>query len=76
MMCMICKRGQVKPGKVHAEIKAGNDHLLVPVEAELCVERGEAYYSAETMRYLEQVREDFLRKTITPHAVGQVFELT
>jgi YgiT-type zinc finger domain-containing protein len=76
MRCVICKRGEVKPGKVQAEIKVANDHLLVPVEAEVCAECGEPYYSTEAMRYLEQIREDFLRKTITPPAVGHVYQLT
>lgn len=76
MTCVICKRGQVKPGKVEAEVKVGNDHLLVTVDAEVCTECGEAYYSTETMHYLEQVRADFVRKAITPPAVGRVYQLT
>ena len=76
MKCVICKRGQTKPGKVEAEVKVGNDHLLVTVEAEICAECGEAYYSADAMRYLEQVRNDFVHKAIKPPAVGTVYQLT
>ncbi len=76
MKCVICKRGEVKPGKVEAEIKVGKDHLLVPVEAEVCAECGEAYYSQETMRYLERVRDDFIRKAIAPPSVGQVYQIS
>jgi len=76
MTCTICKRGNVSPQKVEAEIKIGTDHLLVTVDAEACSECGEAYYSSEAMRHLEQVREDFVNKAITPPAVGRVYQLT
>jgi len=76
MTCVICKRGEVKPKKVEAEIKIGTDHLLVAVDAEACTECGEAYYSPDAMRRLEQVRHDFVRKAITPPAVGRVYQLT
>lgn len=76
MQCVICKRGVVKSGKVQAELRVGTDHLLVPVEAEVCDECGEAYYSTETMRYLEQVRENFIRKAIAPPSVGQVYQIS
>jgi YgiT-type zinc finger domain-containing protein len=76
MYCVICRRGTVKRGQVHAEIKVGSDHLVVPVEAEVCQECGEAYYSTETMRYLEEVRENFVRKIITPPSVGHVYQVS
>ena len=34
MTCVICKHGEVRAKKVEAEIKIGNDHLLVVVDAE------------------------------------------
>lgn len=76
MTCVICKRGEVRAKKVEAEIKIGNDHLLVTVDAEACTQCGEAYYSADNMRRLDQVRDDFVRKTITPLAVGRVCQFT
>ena len=76
MKCTICKRGEVKQGKVQAEIKVGSDHLLVPVEAEVCTECGEAYYSTETMHYLERVREGFVRKSIAPLSIGRVYQVS
>lgn len=76
MRCVICKRGMVTPGKVQAEIKVGTDHLLVPVEADVCKECGEAYYSTETMRYLDQVRDNFVHKVITPLSVGHVYQIS
>jgi YgiT-type zinc finger domain-containing protein len=75
MQCVICKSGTVKPGKVQAELKVDGDHLLVPVVAEVCMECGEAYYSKETMRYLERVREDFIHKNIAPPSIGRVYQV-
>ena len=57
MKCVICKSGEVVQAPVQAEIKVGYDHLMVTVQAEACAECGEAYYSAETMRHLERLRE-------------------
>lgn len=75
MQCVICKRGHVAPGKTQAELKVGSDHLLVPVDAEICDECGEAYYSTDAMRYLERVREDFVQKAITPPSIGRVYQV-
>jgi len=76
MICVICKRGEVRPATVQAEIKAGLDRLIVSVEGEACVECGETYYSAEAMQYLERVREDFIRKTLAPASVGTVYQVS
>jgi hypothetical protein len=61
---------------VQAEVKVGTDRLLVPVQAEACERCGEAYFSAEAMRYLERRREDFARRTIAPPSVGKVYQVT
>jgi YgiT-type zinc finger domain-containing protein len=76
MKCVICKSGEVLEGPVQAEIKVGNDHLMVTVRAESCAECGEAYYSAETLRYLERLRDEFTRKKIVPPSVGKVYEIS
>jgi YgiT-type zinc finger domain-containing protein len=76
MKCVICKTGDVRPAEVQAEMKVGSDRLLIPVEGEMCQECGEAYYSADVLRYLERVREDFSRKVISPPSVGVVYQLS
>ncbi len=76
MKCVICKTGDVQQGKTQAEIKIGCDRLMVPVEAEVCPQCGEAYYSAEALRGLERIREDFARKAITAPSVGKVYQMT
>ncbi len=75
-MCVICKTGDVQPARVQAEIKIGCDRILVSVEAEACQQCGEPYYSAEALRSLERVREDFARKAITPASVGKVYQVS
>jgi YgiT-type zinc finger domain-containing protein len=75
MQCVICKRGEVKPAKTQVEVKVGSDHLLVSVDAEVCAECGEAYYSTETMRHLEKVKDNFARKLIAPPLIGHVYQI-
>ena len=76
MQCVICKTGDVQPATVEAELKIGKDRLLVPVQAEVCAECGEAYYSTETIQHLEQVRESFERRMITPPSIGFVYQIS
>ena len=76
MRCVICKTGEVQPATVEAEIKVERDRLLVRVEAELCMECGEAYYPVEVLRHLERVREDFVRKAIDPASIGHVYQVS
>ena len=75
MQCVICKRGKVEPATVEAEVKVDRDRLLVQVQAERCMECGEAYYSTETLRYLERVREHFACRVITPPLIGNVYQV-
>jgi YgiT-type zinc finger domain-containing protein len=77
MKCVICKTGDVHTSAEHrAEVKVGADRLLVMVEAEVCDECGEVYYSAEALRQLEKVREDFSRRAITPPSIGKVYQVS
>ena len=76
MKCVICKTGEVRKTAVQPEIKVGYDHLLVTIQAEACPECGEPYYTSDTMRYLERVRDEFRRKEIAPRLVGKVYEIS
>ena len=75
MKCVICKTGEVTKSPVQVEVKVGCDHLLTTVDAERCVECGEAYYSAETLRQLDRLRDEFARKEIAPRSVGTVYQI-
>ena len=63
-------------GKARGEGKGSSDRLLVRVEADVCPECGEAYYTAETLRSLERIRSDFEQKAITPPSVGKVYQVS
>jgi YgiT-type zinc finger domain-containing protein len=77
MKCVICKTGEVRTAAGHrAEVKVGPDRLLVMVEAEVCDECGEVYYSAEALRQLEKVREDFSQRAIAPPSIGMVYQVS
>ena len=76
MKCVICKTGEIRPATVQAEIKIGCDRLLVPVEAEACPQCGESYYAAESLQYLERIRENFERRVITPASIGKVYQVS
>jgi YgiT-type zinc finger domain-containing protein len=76
MTCVICKKGEPQLATLETELKIGKDRLLVPVRAEVCTECGEAYYSTETMRYLEHVRDSFEQRTITPSSIGSVYQIS
>ena len=77
MKCVICKTGEVHTSAEHrAEVKVGADRLLVLVEAEVCDECGEVYYSADALRQLEKVREDFSRQAIATPSIGKVYQVS
>ena len=76
MKCVICKTGDVGPTMVEAEVKAGPDRLLVRVAAEVCAQCGEPNYSAEALRHLEGVRQDFARNAIRPPSIGHVYHVS
>lgn len=76
MKCVICKSSSIERGEIEAEIKLGLDRLLVSLWAERCSECGEAYYSADDLRKLERLREDFARNAIRPDSVGRVYKLS
>ena len=76
MHCVICKRGTVKSGTVQGVLRVETDLLMVPVEAAVCDECGETYYSTEAMRHLEEMRENLLRKLIARPSVGHVYQIS
>ena len=77
MKCVICKAGDVRAAGEHrAEVKVGADRLLVRVDAEICDECGETYYSADVLRQLEKVRADFSRRAIAPRSIGRVYQVS
>ncbi len=76
MKCVICRRGTVEAATVEAEVKVGDDRILVRLEAERCQQCGEAYYSGADLRRLEAVRKRFGRKGDVAESVGRVYRLS
>jgi YgiT-type zinc finger domain-containing protein len=55
MQCVICKTGNTKKDKtIYSIVKNGKVIVVKDVEAEICNNCGEAYFSAETSKYLTQ----------------------
>ena len=55
MQCIICKTGNTKKDKTTYSIVKNNRIIVVKdVEAEICDNCGEAYFSTETSKYISQ----------------------
>jgi len=58
---------------VEEEVKAGNDHILAEVEAEVCVNCHERYFPQGTIDYLQKLKKELKNKKEQFKPVGQVF---
>ncbi|OGQ04600.1 MAG: hypothetical protein A2W61_07350 [Deltaproteobacteria bacterium RIFCSPLOWO2_01_44_7] len=72
MKCVFCKGSLVKK-MVEEEVKAGNDHILAEVEAEVCVNCHERYFPQGTIDYLQKLKKELKNKKEQFKPVGQVF---
>jgi YgiT-type zinc finger domain-containing protein len=58
MICVICKTGTCKPGKTHFSAFVKDAFVVVKnVDALICENCGEAYYDADTTRYIQEQTE-------------------
>ena len=73
MICVLCK-GKVSRKTVQEDVAVGNDHIMVSLEAEVCDNCHERYYSEGTVDYLQKLRRDLKshKDWFTP--VGQVYQ--
>ncbi len=63
MECVICKMGTTTKGKTTYTIDKQKSLLVFrDVEAEVCDNCGEAYFSLETTKKLQQLVEEALKK--------------
>ncbi len=72
MKCVICKSQDIQRKKVEEEIKFGMDIVLVAVEALVCMNCGERYYTTNAMRKIESVRTKLKQKELEVQEVGKV----
>ncbi len=72
MKCVICRSGNIEMQDVSEEIQRGNDIVLVPVRIPVCQSCGERYYDQKTMRYLEELKKELSKETLSLKGVGKV----
>jgi len=73
MKCLICHSEDIQVKAVQEEFDRGDDIVRVPFEIPVCANCGERYYSRQTMRKLEQLREQLDRQALPLEEVGKVF---
>ncbi len=62
MECVICKTGNTQPGKTTYSIVKNNRIIVIKdVDADICENCGEAYFSVETSKWLSQKVEEALQ---------------
>lgn len=74
MKCVFCG-GNVKEQTVQEEVKAGTDHILVTIKAEVCENCHERYYSAGTVDRLSSLKKVLKEKKSSYKEVGKVYEV-
>lgn len=74
MKCVFCG-GNVKEQTVQEEVKAGKDHILVTVKAEVCENCHERYYSAGTVDRLSVLGKGLKAKKSSYKEIGKVYEV-
>lgn len=75
MTCVFCK-GSVSPKEVEEEIKAGMDHIIVTLKAEVCDHCHERYYPEGTVDYLQKLKKELKTQKNHFKPVGQVFQIS
>ncbi|OGX21756.1 MAG: hypothetical protein A2Y00_04510 [Omnitrophica WOR_2 bacterium GWF2_43_52] len=74
MTCVICA-GEIRKKKVFEEVKDKNNHLLVKVDAEVCLNCGERYYPSGVVDKLISLKESLRKRNLKLHEIGKVYEL-
>lgn len=74
MKCVICG-SQIKEREVWEEVKEKNNHLLVKVKAEVCLNCGERYFAGGVINRLLELKESLKKHYLKLHEVGKVYEL-
>ena len=63
MDCVICKVGETKKGKANFSLEKNGTFLIYKnVDADVCDNCGEAYFSVETSRKIEQLSSEAVSK--------------
>lgn len=73
MTCTICD-GKTERKIIDYEIHLNGDHIVVPVEADVCIVCGEEYFDEPTVEYLKRVKNTFQRTKKSFQEIGTVFK--
>lgn len=74
MRCVICA-GELKEKDVLDEVREGNNHLLVKVKAEVCLDCGERYYASGVVDRLINIKDNLKKRNLKLHEIGKVYKL-
>ena len=74
MKYVICG-SEIKEKEVWEEVRENNNHLLVKVKAEVCLNCGERYYASGVVDKLVDLKENLRKRHLKLHEIGKVYEL-
>ena len=73
--CPIC-HGEIIEKEVEKLLRGGNNTAVVRVKAEVCLHCGERLYSAETIRYFQQIRNKLAHQEVSDfQLLGQTYQI-
>ena len=73
MKCVLCG-GDVLKKKVEEEVRVGRNHVMIKVEAEVCKNCHEKYYSSEVMDKLTKIKEQLGKEKEHLKQIGLVYK--
>ena len=72
MKCIVCKGSNIDLKTVDEQIRTESDIILVPMKILVCSNCGERYYDRQSMRKIEEIREQSKNKALDVEEVGKV----
>lgn len=72
MICALCG-GSVEPKQVEEEVRSKGRHILVTVDAEVCSDCSEQYFSAAVVDGLIKVKESADKGELPMTEIGKVY---
>jgi len=73
MKCALCG-GELESKTVEEEVVHGIDRVVVKVNAEVCMNCHERYFSEGVVNKLINLKEDLIKDKTKLHEIGKVYE--
>lgn len=73
MKCALCG-GELKTKLVTEEVREGNDHILVKVKSDVCIQCHERYYASGIVDKLIEIKDNLHKHKLSLHPIGKVYE--